>query len=311
MQVRAKRGLNQKGICYLNSKYSGLDGQVCRLSSGVNGCLADIRLNENVSSDMIVLDLRVFAVLGVQEGDAITVAGADLSVKPASEIALSVSSTQGIDSAKVADAISKRVQDLREDFDGIILQEGDSIQVDRLGLGFSVTEIRPESPGRITWSRLDNIRLIPRGEDDAGPMNLVCAFEVGGAAHIKDANKDEGFSQPRYQMWFHFLSGLSHMQGVFGRGGEFAGLAFSDDVHFLETFDSETGRPRETARLDSASVITAYEEWIRGLLDEKQRSPSDLGDAVSDSIAIAEGLVETNNLPVVVVVFSSGVFSVG
>lgn len=309
MELRAKRGLNQKGICYTNSLHSDFDQEVCRVGNESSDCLVDIRLNDNIASEMIVLDQRVFDKLGLVEDDTVVVTPIGISVPSVSEVFLCVNSSQGLDNSKVAQAISKRVNDFREDFDGLVLRNGDSIRVDRLGLSFEVREIKPSSPARILWTKLGNIRLIPEAE--ASPMNLVCVMEVGGASHIEDVHGAEGLSSPRYRMYLDLLDDFSSARQRFGRDRQFAGLAFSDDVHFFETYDSDTGQSREIAFLESRSLIFAYKVWIQEILPTKRRSPSDLGHALSDAIEVAERMRETNDLPTAVVVFSSGVFSTG
>ena len=63
--------------------------------------------------------------------------------------------------------------------------------------------------------------------------------------------------------------------------------------------------------LDSKSIIDAFLDWARELLLDHSRAPSDLGDVISDSIEVAQKMTASSGLPTVIILLSSGVFSVG
>ena len=309
MRLQVKRGRNQKGICYLSSSHLGFDHKVCWIRTENGECLADIRTNERVPVNTLVLDLRIFDILGMNEDDEVVLDAVDLTPASSSEITLRLRSERGLDNSKVAEAISKRVNDLRGDFEGLIVFPGELIPIARLELTFEVAEVLPQSPSRIVWNALERIRLLPAAARRS--KNIVCVTEVGGASHIADVLAPDGSKIPRHSIILEALVGMESSL-VFSSGqAYFAGLAFSDEVHIFETYDSETGAPSDLANLESKSMIKAYRKWIEGTLEEHKRSPSDLGDAVSDSIALAERIREMNGLPTAVVIFSSGIFSAG
>jgi hypothetical protein len=309
MRLQVKRGRNQKGICYLSSSHSGFDRAVCKVKTENSECLVDIRANERVPVNTLILDLRIFDILGLREDDEVVLDVVDFAPAALSEITLRLRSERGLDNSKVAEAISKRVNDLQDDFDGLIVGAGELIPISRLELVFEVAEVLPQSPSRIVWNKLGRIRLLPAAVRRS--KNLVCVTEVGGATQVVDALAPDGSKIPRCSL---ILDALGAMEGSLVSGSEqayFSGVAFSDEVQIFETYDSETGAPTDIAGLESKSVIKAYREWVEDTLEEHRRSPSDLGDAVSDSIELAERIRNMNDLPTAIVVFSSGIFSAG
>ncbi len=307
MVLHARRGRNQKGICFVSSSHSQLDRKVCAIEAGPLRCLADVRSDSRVPEGSVVIDSRLFDRLALNENDEVVLSIYEDTLHDMSQLVMSLRSTRGLDNMKVADAISKRVNDLREDFEGLILAAGDNLVVTRLDLAFSVVEVRPRSPGRVLWKQLESIRLVPQA--GITPSNLVVVSELGGSSHIEDCGGAE--AAPRYSNYLHFLDLLGESFSGLGGGAKFSGLGFSEEVHTFSTFDSETGEPSEVSFLESASVIAAYSNWVEELLAHSKRSTSNLGDAVSDAVRIAERIRAENRLPIAVVVLSSGVFSSG
>lgn len=309
MALQARRGRNQKGICFVPSSCSHLDHKVCSLSAARQECLADVRVDSRVPSSSVVLDSRIFDRLMVKESEEVQLEAHNESVPNLSQATFGLHSTRGLDNLKVASAISKRVNDLREDLEGLILADGDEFLVARLDIEFTVLDISPSSPSRVSWNELESIHLVPKR--GAAPSNLVVLGELGASAHIEDCRAVESNPMFRYSSFIGFLEELRESFEGFSKDSLFAGLGYAEEVQVFSTYDSESGERSETSSLASPSMIAAYKGWFEKMLPDRRRSASNLGDAISDAVRSAEVIRNENNLPTVFLVFSSGVFSAG
>ncbi|RLI57813.1 MAG: hypothetical protein DRO87_02605 [Candidatus Thorarchaeota archaeon] len=308
MDLQALRGRNQRGICFASS-HDSLSPGVYSLSHLANKTLADVRVSERVNSGTIVLDSRVYDLLACRDTCIVSLSPVSSNVPIVKELGVRIESTKGLDSTKIADAISQRVNDLRDDFDGLILQSGQELAVERLALRFFITDVRPTGPSRVEWSHLE--RLLIEAKPVVKPCNVVVTMEIGGAARVEDAVLGSSTGLSRIDVFVASLSEFIRKFDQLGNEQLFGGFAFSDEVVQFEFYDPMTGAPQEYAPLLSKSPIEAYLEWVKGLLPDHDRAPSDLGDAISDSIELAQRMTKENGLPSVVMLFSSGVFSAG
>ena len=132
MDIKAKQGRNQKGLCFV-SEESDINEGVFRITCNEKKLLADLRKSSSVPTELIVLDQRIFKWLECNEDEELVLEKITDDIPSCSEIRLLLSSTRDLDNRTIADAISKRVNDLHDDFDGLILQVGQEFQIERLG----------------------------------------------------------------------------------------------------------------------------------------------------------------------------------
>jgi hypothetical protein len=232
------------------------------------------------------------------------------------EIHLDIISKRDIQNHAVAQAISKRIDDFQEHFEGLILQTGQEFVVSDLGISFVVRSLSPTDPGtnaaRISWKNLLKIHL---GALEFQPSNLCIIAEVAAATQIADvrikaaAGEDNTIS--RHKAILQSLAVIEENFNGYGNDAQFAGIVFSDEVLPFITFDSQTGEEAETTSLHSSSLIGAFRKWLDTALDEFSNRASNPGIALTLGFEKAQSLSESNGLPTTIVFFSSGVYSTG
>jgi len=129
VNLKATQGRNQKGLCFVSEDEVPFKEGVYRISSHGKTLLADTRTSANVPQSLIILDQRIFSWLSCQNESEVLLEEVTSSIPTCSEIRLAITSTRDLDNRTIADAISQRVNDLHDDFDGLILQEGQSFQI--------------------------------------------------------------------------------------------------------------------------------------------------------------------------------------
>jgi len=311
VNLKAKQGRNQKGFCFVSEEQSTINEGVYKITSNGKSLLADIRASASVPDDMIILDQRIFRWLACSEGEELALEKIASKIPSSTEIRLLLSSTRDLDNRTIADAISKRVNDLHGDFDGLILQHGQSFQIDRLGIRFNVKSLSPmdssTQAARITWTDLEKIHLDPI--ESLKPFNVVSIFEIGAAAQISDVGKDGG-KIPRYEAALEAIKQISEIYPDSGSKAQFSGFAYSDEIVAFKMFDPQTGKPIEVSSMHSTTLFIAFTEWIEALIPNHQGRPSNPGDALKIALDSAKKF-ESNSLPTVILFLSSGVHTSG
>lgn len=313
MNLKAKQGRNQRGLCFVSEDEVPFKEGVYQISYREKTLLADIRTSANIPRDLIILDQRIFSWLSCNNEAEVLLEEVTSNIPTSSEIRLAVTSTRELDNRTIADAISQRVNDLHDDFDGLILQVGQSFQIDRLGISFSVKSLSPmdtsNQAARIAWGGLEKIHLEP--VEFLSPSNIVCIFEVGAAAQISDVlNKSEGHV-PRYTAALKAIKRVSEDYLDYGSTAQFHGFAYSDEIQHFTLFDTETGDPTEVSSIDSPSLFVAFTEWVERLISDHLGRPSNPGAALETGIESAIELAESNSLQTIILFFSSGVHTSG
>ncbi|MFW9788273.1 MAG: vWA domain-containing protein [Candidatus Thorarchaeota archaeon] len=314
MKLRARRGRNQQGLCFVPSDSVVPSIETCKISTETNSTYSDIRISAKVPDGIIIFDSRVFDLLGCDEGDEVTVI--PLSVNPplCTEIHLDVVSNRDLQTHTIATAISKRIDDFQEHFDGLVLQLGQELVLPELRVALVVRSMKPLDTStqlaRIRWSELIKIHL---GAVEHQPSNLCIIAEVAAATQIADVQNQEnndGESISRHQAIISALE-VVEQHLIYDKNLRFMGIAFSDEVHPFITFDSETGDEKEITTLDSASLIAAFRNWFDTALDEYSNRPSNPGAALKYALDRSSALNEGNSFPSTIILFSSGVHSAG
>lgn len=317
MSLIAKQGRNQQGLCFVSAYEPDYEPGVYEIGFSGHRMLVDIRRSRAVSRSMIILDNRVFVSLCCNDGSAVSIKRIKYDLPICREVELTVASTKALDNTAVADAVSNRVNDLRQDFDGLLLTKDQIITIDRLGIQFTVSSLSPKDDEylscRLRWIELEKIHLEPAKEL---PMhNLICVIELGAAAHVTDiiqssANGDS-FFVPRYSAAIELLSQVAILYPGYSEGAQFSGIVYSDEVAIYPMFDSETGNLIEASSLYSKSVLESFKDWTRKVASTHRNKPSNPGAALSTAMEQAFGFSGSNDFPTVVMLFSSGMHSSG
>ena len=313
MNLKAKQGRNQKGLCFTSEDETPFKEGVYQISYHGNTLLADVRTSSTVPSNLIILDQRIFSWLSCKEEDTILLEEITSSIPKCSEIRLAITSTRDLDNRTIADAISQRVNDLHDDFDGLILQVGQSFQIDRLGIRFTVKSLNPaddiDHAARISWTSLEKIHLDP--VESLTPFNIVCIVEVGAAAQISDVSKESENNLPRYEATLEAIRQISEVYSDYGSNAQFRGFAYSDEIIPFKLFDIETGGSTDVSSIHSPALFVAFIEWIETLIPDHKGRASNPGEALGLGIESAEEITKSNSKPTIILFFSSGVHTSG
>ncbi|TFG33964.1 VWA domain-containing protein [Candidatus Thorarchaeota archaeon] len=317
MILRAKQGRNQRGLCFGSSNESGLESAAFVLSHRGTQLFADVRLSDKVPEGLLVIDDRIFRYLGCSDNSEVRLTLESGEIPYCSELRLAVSSTKNVDNNAIADAISKRVNDLQDDFEGLILQIGQELVIERLGICFQVLSFFPKnevfSAARIAWNHLEEIHLDPK--DKATRFNLCCVVEVGAAAQQADIDNgpssDTSHKQMRYKAAIAAIESLAENYSNYDSSTQFCGFAYSDEAVAYQFYDSQTGESIHSSSLHSPSVLIAFVEWLRSIISSHEDKTSNPGDALRIAIEVASTFQDLNNYPTIILFCSSGVHSAG
>jgi hypothetical protein len=311
--LQAKQGRNQQGLCFVSDNEEWQKEGVYKITYSGKSILADLRVSSKVPDGFIILDQRIFSLLACKEDADLELDVISSKVPQCSIIRLSVTSTRELDNRTIANAISQRVNDIKEDFDGLVLQEGQSVRIERLGINFTVESLSPlddsTKAARINWNNLEKIHLDP--VESLEPVNIVYVVEIGAAAQVSDVLDSTVGNTSRYKIVLEALRRFSESYTHFGAGTEFRGFAYSDEVLPFSFFDSETGTPTEVSEIDSISTFIGFIEWIEQLIPDHVGRPSNPGEALRISIRSIENFSNSNSYPTILLFFSSGIHTSG
>ena len=311
MKLHAKRGRNQQGLCFVSTDTFDSSSSTCELSYNSKSIYSDIRESAKVPEGIIILDKRVFEMLHCNDEDEITLVLLSDKIPTCTEIQLDIRSNRDLQNHTVAQAISKRIDDFQEHFEGLILQAEQEFEISDLGVSFIVRSLNPKdsttNAARISWKKLLKINL---GSMESQPSNLCIIAEVAAATQIADVRISSDV-MTRHQAILHALTVFEEKFRGYGSSVQFSGIVFSDEVIPFITFDSQTGEEAEITSLDSSSTIAAFRKWVNTTLDDFSNKPSNPGVALKRGLEIAQSQSEINGLPTTIVFFSSGVYSAG
>ena len=313
LKLRPKRGRNQQGLCFVSTDLFDSTTNTYQLTCKSNSVFSDVRSFPKVPRDVIILDARIFDQLACSEEDEVELLPEKNEFPICTEIHLGVVSRRGLENQTVAQAISKRIDDFQEHFDGLILGIGQEISLPELDVSLLIKSMSPVEPSknvaRIDWKRLIKIHLKAA---ESKPSNLCFIVEVSAATQIKDVrvNVAEDNYITRHQAILESLVSIEkRLQPE--QIAKFAGIIFSDKLVPFITFDSQTGEETQITNLHSASLIGAFRNLFEGTISEFSQKPSNPGLALNKGLDAASLLNEVNGLVTIVVFFSSGVYSAG
>ena len=311
MKLRAKRGRNQKGLCFVAADALDSSMSAYELRCDSNSIYTDIRGSAKVPEGVIILDARVYDMLFCNDEDEINLEALPDEIPTCTEIHLDIISKRDLQNHTVAHAISERIDDFQEHFEGLILQVGQEFGISDLGISFVVRSLSPTdrvtNAARISWKYLLKIHL---GALESQPSNLCVIVEVAAATQIADVRIGPDV-MIRHQAILHALDILEEKFRSYGNNIQFAGMVFSDEVVPFITFNPQTGEETEITSLHSSSLIGVFRKWVDSTLDEFSNRPSNPGAALKYGLEKAQSLSEGNGLQTTIVFFSSGVYSAG
>ena len=316
LKLRPKRGRNQQGICFVSPEALDSNIETCELNCGSNSVYSDIRESDKVPEGVVILDARIHDMLDCNEAEEIELVALSDKIPICTEIHLDVISKRALENQTVANAISKRIDDFQDYFEGLVLRQGQELTISEIGISFLVTSMKPTDSttgaARIVWKQLLKIHL---GAEEFHPSNLCIIVEVAAATQIADVKFDVDVSEPscltRHQAILQTLEVMERSYQPNEINALFAGIVFSDEVLPFITFDSQTGEEIQITNFHSSSLIGAFRNWVNTGLDEFSNRPSNPGAALRIGLEKARSLNEKNGLPTTIVFFSSGVYSAG
>ena len=317
MILKVKQGRNQEGLCFVSPETPEFELGVYDIHYDSCHHLVEVRLSKQVPSDLIVMDERIYNMLGCSDGSEVSLDFVNDVIPICSKLSMSVSSVKELDNQRVADAISKRVNDLRDDFNGLIFQIGQDLLIDRLGLRFKVLSMTPMntdySSSRIAWSALEEIYLEPAIGSKI--FNMCCIIEIGAASQISDVTDDLNSSSSsyvqRYESALSAIKEISENFPYYGSDSQFCGIAYSDEVILYQLHDSQTGKLIDSSSIHSPSLFKSFIEWINTLVQSHKGKPSNPGEALRIAIEAVSAFRDINEYPTILIFCSSGVHTAG
>ncbi|MHA1951502.1 MAG: hypothetical protein ACXAAO_03265 [Candidatus Thorarchaeota archaeon] len=308
MSLRARIGRNQQGLCFVSKD---MPSGSFKLNRNGSSMIIEVRTSEKVPTGTLIVDSRVSEMLGVTEGREVSLVPISSQLPTCEKIQLGVVSKRGLENEKVAQAMSKRIDDFREHMEGLIFYEGQKLTVSDLGIELHILSLEPKdsttSAAKISWKQLLKIHLAPVVSH---PYNLCILVETAAATQIVDIKSDDR-QVSRHQAIMSSLRNFESQYTGFSGGVLFSGIAFADEVLSFTTFDPQTGEESEVSTLHSSSLLKAFGEWTDDIASQKMNAPSNPGEALIRGLASAKTLSEKNNLQTALVLFSTGVYSAG
>jgi hypothetical protein len=317
MNLKVKQGGNQKGLCFVSDEEINLEIGVYEISFRGKQILVDLRKSHRVPTGQAIIDSRIFSWLGCEDNAEAFFIRNTSNIPLCKELELSVSSTKELDNNAITDAISKRISDLKDDFDGLILQINQKLQLDHLGIQFIVNSLNSIDGSchscRVMWNDLEKMHLTPDVKIPA--YNLICVIELGAAAHISDVlqNSTDGnqISIPRYEIAFEVLKQIILDYPGYGTGSHFSGFIYSDEVVGYSVFDRQTGTPVQSSVLYSKDLLQSFSDWARKEIMNHKNRPSNPGHALTSALQRGLSFPESSEHPTVILLCSSGVHTHG
>ncbi len=314
--LRAKQGRNQQGLCFVPSEVFDSIIKVCELQTESKSLLVDIRCSDKVPEGAIILDSRIYQILACDDEEEISVIGKNEEIPTCIELHLGVVSKRSVRNDQLAQAISKRIDDFKDYFEGLIFRQGQRINIDDLGISFELRSLSPISSvsgsARIHWKKLLKIHL---DVIESKASNFYFIVEVAAATQIADVKAfgDDGGSYhiTRHQAILESLDSIEKHFDVQSSNAWFSGILFSDEVCPYITYDSQTGEETEITPLYSPSLMKAFRNWLGQSVNEHKNKPSNIGAALRYASDMVQLLNEKNGLPSIIILFSSGIFSTG
>jgi hypothetical protein len=309
MKLKAIRGKNQFGYSFVSDPEIMLEAETVLLKFGPQIVYTILRVSENVPSNVIIIDYRIFDMLGCNEEDEVDIKSIDAVIPLCGDIALSLCSVIGLDNEKVAAAISKRIEDLKPHLDGLIVKEGQIIRIHDLKIEFVVKHVEPRAKfdrvSRISWSNLLRISIDPKKTMPC--YNLVLLLDLG----VIIENDSVANHNRKVVIINHIVRTLIEDMYQCKEISLFSSIAYSESSQIFKTYDSTTGQKIDFSPIDASSLVTVHENWFREQVKACTENVVDPGNALKKGIELATTIYNENSSPTIILLCSGGKYTSG
>ncbi|MHA1481303.1 MAG: hypothetical protein ACTSQZ_07770, partial [Candidatus Thorarchaeota archaeon] len=324
MNLKAIRGRNQRGLSYVSEISETVSHPIVKITINGRDVFSKLRVHDSVEVGSVVLDYRLFDELGCDTSSQVEITPIEENIPLCTDIHFSVNSTRAVDVQKVIKAISDRIDEFKEHFDGLILKKGQVIHIEPLNLHFTVKDMTPCTTGsgisQISWDHVLKINLEPAVESTTERLcyNLCSLMDLGAASHISDVFDNADLEQsdigslPRYRASTRILSKLiSNLLSCNESTPLFTSIVYSEEHEVFSTYDPINGYPTLITEIQTASLQEVHEEWISEKLTDYSKKASNPSLAFKIGISSSVRLDEINDLPPILLFMSSGTYSQG
>ncbi|MFX0053725.1 MAG: hypothetical protein ACFFAX_08975 [Promethearchaeota archaeon] len=305
MELDAIKGRSQRGISFVHPSVTTIS--TAQLSYEGVIVFTDIRTSERIASGSIVIDSRIFNELGCEEHSEVTLTAVPEAIPDSNELSLLVDSLEGVENTKAVDALSRRIDDLKDHLDGRIVRMGQRIDIADLGIGLIVDNSKPVTEqlqaSRIIWNQLMKVNLTAQAEFPSC-FNLCCLVDVGASSGIEDIEMEDGTAGIT-----RFKASLCAIETILSSAKE-CDDALVSAVAFGESSEELATTEGSMLQLSSESYQSIH-DWLSEQNNDRNDEPSNPGSAMDLSIEIAHQLKSRNGLPTLVILISGGAFTSG
>ncbi|MFW9802084.1 MAG: hypothetical protein ACFFFC_05505 [Candidatus Thorarchaeota archaeon] len=305
MELDAIEGRSQRGISFVHPSVTTIS--TAQLSYEGVTVFTDIRTSERIASGSIVIDSRIFNELGCEEHNEVTLTAVPEVIPDSSELTLLVDSLEGLENTKAVDALSRRIDDLKDHLDGLIVRMGQRIDITELGIGLIVDDSKPVAEqlqaSRIMWDQLLKVNLAAQAEFPSC-FNLCCVVDVGASSGIEDVEMEDGTAGIT-----RFEASLCAIKAILSSAKE-CDDALVSAVAFGESSVELASSEGSILQLSSESYQPIH-DWLCEQNNDRNDEPSNPGSAMDLSIGVAHQLKSRNGLPALVIFVSGGAFTSG
>ncbi|MFX1331066.1 MAG: hypothetical protein ACFE9W_05900 [Promethearchaeota archaeon] len=305
MELEAIKGRKQRGISFVHPSVTTI--ATAQLSYGGVIVFSDIRTSERVASGSIVMDSRIFDELGCEEHSEVSLTAVPETIPDSNELSLLIYSLEGLVNTKAVDALSKRIEDLKDYLDGLIVRMGQRIDIAELSVGFVVERLNPIAEqfqaSRIMWNQILKVNLTAQAELPSC-FNVCFAIDVGASSSIQDVEMENGTGGIT-----RFKAGLRAIEAILSSIRE-CDVNLVSAIAFGESSEQLTTSEGSALQLSSESCQPIL-NWLSEQNNDRNDEPSNPGSALELSIEVARHLNSRNGLSTNVILISGGAFTSG
>lgn len=315
--MQAIRGRDQRGISFVRPEDWLSDDKVASISSQGRTVYSDIRTAEAVPAGHIVIDSKLYDSLLCSGEDGVEVTPESIDPSVCKTLTIEVHSLAGIGSHRVTEAISERIRDFRPHLDGLIVTEGQQLNLESLNLRLTVLGLSLSDSsgtiGRIRWPRLEQIELVG-GEIPSSSafvilveMSRISGFQNEGGARQSGVTASTPFSEISIRL----LRGLKAFSSSNSTDVVVSVIAYSSQTDIFPTYGPHSGQKRNWSEIDSQGYLEAVQNWFAGQKDIHDAQPSDPGLALEAGFSVIDEMRDEGISPVCIVLLSTGRYSIG
>ncbi|TFG10540.1 hypothetical protein EU538_01585 [Candidatus Thorarchaeota archaeon] len=317
VELRAIRGRDQRGISFVSPGDWNESNKIAVLSLPRRTVYSDIRLTDRAPSGHIVIDAKLYDSLSCSNEEIVSVIPKDIEPRACKELTIEVRSLAGIENERVRDAIAERIEDLRPHLDGLIVAEGQQIELHGLSLRLTIVTVSllesEERIGRISWPRLESIRLIggriPRLNAFVILTEMSHSHSLGSGGTIMGFGDTE--TPPYADLLMQFLMGLKAFSTSHSTDIVASVAAYSSRTDVFLTFNPDSGEQQKWSNIDSPAYLEAVRSWLLEQKENHSSQPSNPSSALEEAFLLVHQMRDDGLSPVSVVLLTTGRYSEG